>query len=94
MQYKVSAGTCFFYIDDPSVALKLSIDGEIRCSDGTILPLIITEETPKLDINSSIKEKFKLILAKRYVQETKALNLSNFHYDPGIFNLHSIIIGI
>lgn len=38
---------------------------------------------PDIPINDNIKEKIKLLMAKRYVPETKALDLSKFSSDPG-----------
>lgn len=38
---------------------------------------------PKIQINPELKEKIKLVMSKRYNAEFQALNLRNFHRDPG-----------
>ena len=39
--------------------------------------------TPPLEITEALKERLKLAMGKRYVQETNALDLSKFYLDPG-----------
>lgn len=39
---------------------------------------------PAVQVDNQLKEKLKLVMAKRYVQEMKALDLSKFTSDPGI----------
>lgn len=38
---------------------------------------------PKTQITDELKEKIKLTMSRRYNAEFQALNLSNFHHDPG-----------
>lgn len=40
---------------------------------------------PPIPINDTLKEKLKFVMAKRYVAQTKALDLSKFSSDPGNF---------
>ena len=41
-----------------------------------------SSSTP-VEITDELKERLKLVMGKRYVQETNALDLSKFHQDPG-----------
>lgn len=38
--------------------------------------------TPNVDMTPSIKEKIKVVMAKRYNAVNKALDLTKFHADP------------
>ena len=38
---------------------------------------------PSTPVDSNLKEKMKLVMAKRYIAENKALDLSSFVKDPG-----------
>lgn len=86
-QYKIFEQKAIFYVDDFKVAQKLAdSDKEITCIDGDKLSVRVKVETPLTDMSDTFKEKLKLVLAKRYVQETKALDLTLFHQDPDIVN--------
>lgn len=84
LQYKVREGDAVFYVEEHAVAVKLSeCDNKITAADGFKLRLKVMPGQPQVDINDALKERLKIAMAKRYNQESCALDLSKFHQDPG-----------
>ncbi|XP_076636350.1 nuclear RNA export factor 1 isoform X1 [Colletes latitarsis] len=82
--YKVVGNEASFYIDDMKVAIALiNCNNKITITDGFKLQLRVSQEGfPYCEIDSKLKERLKQAMAKRYVNETNALDLSKFHQDP------------
>lgn len=61
-------------------------DRKITMNDGFKLQIRVKPSSPSFinEIDEKLKDRLKQAMSKRYVQETKALNLSKFHQDPGI----------
>lgn len=79
--------TSTFYVDDYKVAEKLfSIDRQVQLPNGFRLIIRVHPGSPNVDMNPTTKEKIKLVMAKRYTAETKALDLTKFHSDPDLQN--------
>jgi hypothetical protein len=51
---------------------------------------------PHVELNSTLKEKIKAAMAKRYNADLKSLDLSRFHTDAGermvMYSIHRILI--
>lgn len=74
-----------FYTDDFQAAERLQqLRSHVKLSDGTLLNPLVSCGCPPVTINEELKAKMKLVMAKRYNVETKALDLSRFHADPDL----------
>ncbi|CAH2041575.1 unnamed protein product, partial [Iphiclides podalirius] len=60
------------------------IDRKIVMSDGFKLVVIVRNTVPNVNVDADMKEKMKLVMAKRYNAATKALDLTKFHADPDL----------
>lgn len=82
--YKITGNSAMFYVDDVEMAAKLfHADRKITMSDGYRLVVIVRNSVPIVNIDENMKQKMKLVIAKRYIATTKALDLTKFHADPG-----------
>lgn len=91
--YRVNGNAAIFYIDDVKMAEKLfNSDRKITMSDGFRLVVIVRNSVPNVVVDDGMKEKMKLVMAKRYNVATKALDLTKFHADPGTVLLFIIVI--
>ncbi|XP_012061924.1 PREDICTED: nuclear RNA export factor 1-like, partial [Atta cephalotes] len=85
IMYKKTRTDACFYIDDHKIAnALLNCDRKITMSDGFKLRVRVKPEFPNCDIDDEVKERLKQAMAKRYRQDTKALNLSKFHLDSDL----------
>ncbi|XP_018376898.1 PREDICTED: nuclear RNA export factor 1-like isoform X2 [Trachymyrmex cornetzi] len=85
IMYKKTRTDACFYIDDYKTASALlNCDRKITMSDGFKLRVRVKPEFPVCDIDDEVKERLKQVMAKRYRQDTKALNLSKFHLDSDL----------
>lgn len=83
--WQVYGTTSAFYIDDLKVAQKLHyLDRQLILPNGFRLGLRVLPGTPNVDMNSAIKDRMKMVMAKRYNSATKALDLTKFHADPDL----------
>lgn len=84
-QWIVNGTTVIFYIDDFKVASKLnSLDRQLQLPNGFKLHLRVYPGFPNITMNEKVKEKMKLVMAKRYNAVNKALDLTKFHADPDL----------
>lgn len=73
-----------FYVDDHKTASALlNCNRKITMTDGFKLLVRVKPGFPQCEVDDKLKERLKQAMAKRYVQETNALDLSKFHQDPG-----------
>ncbi|XP_055390592.1 nuclear RNA export factor 1 [Condylostylus longicornis] len=73
-----------FYVDDAKIAtLFQNKSGKVQMSDGFRLNIRVRSGVPPVIVDEPFKDRMKLVMAKRYNSETKALDLSQFHADPG-----------
>lgn len=83
--WQTNGTTVIFYVDEYKVAEKLlSLDKQVQLPTGYRLIVKVHPGSPNIsyqDLEYS-KEKLKLVLAKRYNTNNKALDLSKFHADP------------
>ncbi|XP_003707929.1 nuclear RNA export factor 1 isoform X2 [Megachile rotundata] len=86
IMYKVAGNEASFYVDDNKTATALlSSDRKITTTDGFKLQVkVIKSGFPHCEIDEKLKERLKQAMAKRYVHETNALDLSSFHRDPDL----------
>ncbi|XP_063981065.1 nuclear RNA export factor 1-like [Diachasmimorpha longicaudata] len=83
IMYKAFDKDIVFFIDDQKIANKLlQCDRRITGPDGFKIAVRVRPGFPQVDIDDSLKEKMKMAMAKRYVAETHAIDLSRFHADP------------
>ncbi|PBC33408.1 nuclear RNA export factor 1 [Apis cerana] len=84
--YKVVGNEAAFYVDDNKIAMALAdSDRKITTTDGFKLQVRVSKAGfPQCEIDSKLKERLKQAMAKRYVHETNALDLSRFHRDPDL----------
>lgn len=74
-----------FYVDEQKIANKLlNCDRKISTADGFKIAVRVRPGFPQCEIDDVLREKMKDAMAKRYVAETKALDLSRFHHDPDL----------
>ncbi|XP_047997940.1 nuclear RNA export factor 1 [Leguminivora glycinivorella] len=86
--YKINGNAAVFYVDDVKVAEKLfHTDRKIVMSDGFKLVVMVRNNAPNVQIDTEMKEKMKLVMAKRYNAATKALDLTKFHADPDLADI-------
>ncbi|OAD59082.1 Nuclear RNA export factor 1 [Eufriesea mexicana] len=86
IMYKVTGNEASFYVDDRKIALALlDCDRKITTTDGFKLQVRVSNPAfPQCEIDNKLKERLKQAMAKRYVHETNALDLSKFHRDPDL----------
>ncbi|XP_068628655.1 nuclear RNA export factor 1 [Battus philenor] len=83
--YKINGNAAVFYVDDVKIAEKLfQADRKIVMPDGFKLVVIVRNTVPNVTVDADMKEKMKLVMAKRYNPATKALDLTKFHTDPDL----------
>ncbi|XP_043283476.1 nuclear RNA export factor 1 [Venturia canescens] len=74
-----------FYVDDQKVANKLrTCDRKIIVDEGFKLAVRVDPGFPHYNIDQKMRDSMKQAMAKRYVQETNALDLARFHHDPDL----------
>ncbi|KAI5736303.1 hypothetical protein M8J76_001976 [Diaphorina citri] len=56
--------------------------GRIKTVTNHTLIVLVSSATPYVELNNEIKDKIKLVMAKRYNGDNKALDLSKFYADP------------
>lgn len=84
--YRINGNAAIFYVDDVKSAESLfKADKKILMPDGFKLVVIVRNAVPSVNIDANMKEKMKLVMAKRYNPATKALDMTKFHSDPGKF---------
>ncbi|XP_053990475.1 nuclear RNA export factor 1-like [Hylaeus anthracinus] len=86
IMYRIGGNESSFYIDDQRVALDLSRSNhKITTMYGFKLHVNVMQPGyPYCEIDNKLKERLKQAMAKRYVNETNALDLSKFHLDPDL----------
>jgi len=73
-----------FYVDDYKTAsLLLNCNRKITTRNGFNLVIKVNLGFPEYKIDNNLRETLKLVIAKRYIKEKNALNLSKFHRDQG-----------
>lgn len=75
-----------FFVDDYAIAQLLS-EKQIQMRDGFRLMFRVRGGYPNVTVDEDFKDKMKLVMAKRYNSQTKALDLSKFHADPDFRNM-------
>ncbi|XP_011697338.1 PREDICTED: nuclear RNA export factor 1-like [Wasmannia auropunctata] len=90
IMYKIMGNKAIFYVDDLKTANALmNCDRKIPMYNGFKLQVKVESgfliNFPAYEIDDKLKDRLKQAMAKRYVQETNALNLSKFHLDPELY---------
>lgn len=85
IMYKPVQNDAVFFIDDQKIAHKLQhCDRKITTADGFKIGVRVRPGFPQCEVDDALKEKMKMAMAKRYVAETNAIDLSRFHADPDL----------
>uniref|UniRef100_A0A8D8Q7F2 Nuclear RNA export factor 1 n=1 Tax=Cacopsylla melanoneura TaxID=428564 RepID=A0A8D8Q7F2_9HEMI len=80
---KIDGETYSFFVSNFDLAEKMYLSrGRIKTVTNHSLALFVGSGTPYVELNNDTKEKIKLVMAKRYNGENKALDLSKFYADP------------
>lgn len=81
-----------FYIDEYRLADKLNnLDRQLPLPNGFKLHLRVNPGFPNVEVNQTVKEKIKLVMAKRYNAVNKSLDLSKFHSDPDLQDFFCVL---
>ncbi|KAL7302375.1 hypothetical protein TKK_0005034 [Trichogramma kaykai] len=89
LMYKVEGKNAHFYVDDGDVAKKLKDSNEYFERNGHKMQVRVkTGVEPPVRLSDEIKEKIKLVLSKRFITSTMALDLSKFHLDSDLVQDH------
>jgi len=86
--YHIQGNSSIFYVEDAAAADSLmALNKKITLHDGHKLTVIVKfSPAPNLPMDNELKEKIKLVMARRYNSETLTLDLSQFHLDEGTRN--------
>ncbi|XP_066246694.1 nuclear RNA export factor 1-like [Euwallacea similis] len=77
--------TVIFYIDERKSAEKLlSLDRKVQLANGFKLIVKVHPGTPNVDLSPALKEKIKVVMAKRYNAANKSLDLTKLHADSDL----------
>uniref|UniRef100_U5EYT0 Putative mrna export factor tap/mex67 n=1 Tax=Corethrella appendiculata TaxID=1370023 RepID=U5EYT0_9DIPT len=77
-----------FYVDEYKMAEELrKCDGRIQMPDGFKMKIKVQQRIPTVKVDSTLKDRMKLAMVKRYNITTKALNLEKFHSDADLLDI-------
>ncbi|KPI90891.1 Nuclear RNA export factor 1 [Papilio xuthus] len=83
--YRINGNAAIFYVDDVKSAENLfNADKKIVMPDGFKMVVIVKNAVPNVNVDANMKEKMKLVMAKRYNPATKALDMTKFHSDSDL----------
>ncbi|KAM8716748.1 hypothetical protein ACLKA7_003596 [Drosophila subpalustris] len=83
--WRLEQSRVIFITDDFEAAQRIQqLRWKINLPDGVPLMPLVSSGVPQIIIDEELKERMKLVMAKRYNVETKALDLSRFHADPDL----------
>lgn len=81
--WKMEANSVVFYVDNFKIAKILAnADRTIEMPNGFKLIIKVRNGAPPVILDEKMRERMKLVMAKRYNAPTKALDLTKFHDDP------------
>lgn len=81
--WKTEVNSVIFYVDNFKIAKILAnADRTIEMPNGFKMIIKVRNGAPPVILDEKMRERMKLVMAKRYSALTKALDLSKFHEDP------------
>jgi nuclear RNA export factor len=81
-----------FFLEDHNMAEKIMrADRSLPMPDGFKMQIRVRPSIPQVQVDPTMKERMKLVMAKRYNAATKALDLTKFHADP---DFSDIFVGL
>ncbi|XP_021921286.1 nuclear RNA export factor 1-like [Zootermopsis nevadensis] len=93
LRYEVRGSDSSFFVDDYNAAEKLtSISKKITTFKGFKLLVKVRPGLPHVEIDSTMKEKIKAAMIKRFNVNLKALDLSRFHTDPDLMDSYAVAL--
>ncbi|PNF23518.1 hypothetical protein B7P43_G05619 [Cryptotermes secundus] len=93
LKYEVRGIDSSFFVDDSEAAERLdNADRKITTIKGFRLVIKVKPELPHVELNSTLKEKIKAAMVKRYNADLKALDLSRFHTDPDLVDNYAVAL--
>ncbi|CAG9767079.1 unnamed protein product [Ceutorhynchus assimilis] len=85
VEWQTNGHTVLFFVDERKVAEKLNaLDRQVQMPNGFKLFLKVFPGSPEVIMDDKIKERIKVVMAKRYNLANKALDLTKFHADPDL----------
>lgn len=83
--WKVETASVLFYVDDIKTAKALAnVDRTIELPNGFKMIIKVRNSMPPVHLDANVRERMKLVMAKRYNASTKALDLTKFHSDDDL----------
>lgn len=74
-----------FYLDDHQIATKVkNLSRRITADDGTRLNILVRGCNHPVRVDDTLKEVLKVVMARRFRSDVRALDLSRFHADPDL----------
>lgn len=74
-----------FYVDDIKSARALqNADRKVDLPNGFKMIVKVRNGVPTVQLDEGVRERMKLVMAKRYDPVNRALNLAEFHNDPDL----------
>ncbi|PNF34519.1 hypothetical protein B7P43_G10726 [Cryptotermes secundus] len=93
LNYEIRGIDSSFFVDDSEAAEKLdNADRKIITVKGFKLVIKVKPALPHVELNSTLKEKIKAAMVKRYNADLKALDLSRFHTDPDLVDNYAVAL--
>ncbi|XP_055695542.1 nuclear RNA export factor 1 [Lutzomyia longipalpis] len=89
--FTTDSNGCSFFVDEFDTAEKLYRNNRIEMPSGQTLTLKVYSSVPNVIVDSSLKERIKMAMAKRYNTQTKALDLTRFYADS---DLTDVFVGL
>lgn len=91
LSYKVRGRDSSFFVDNFKVAEKLAcVNKKITTITGHMLLVLVRPGLPYVAIDSTIKDKIRTVVLKRYDINLKALDLTHFHTDPDLIDNYAL----
>lgn len=93
LNYEVRGVDSSFFVDDSVAAEKLAnADRKITTIKGFKLLIKVKPGLPQMELNSTLKEKLKAAMVKRFNADLKVLDLSRFHTDPDLVDNYAVAL--
>lgn len=87
--WSVETNAVCFYVDDFKMAKILAnLDRTIEMPNGFKLFIKVRNGVPPIKLDANLRERMKLVMAKRYNATTKALDLTQFHMDNDLRDIY------
>lgn len=87
--WSVESQAISFYIDEYKLAKILAnVDRTIEMPNGFKLIVKVRNSAPPVKVDANVRERMKVVIAKRYNMPNRALDLSRFHLDVDLTDIY------